>query len=131
MLNKDEDALNARFAAGMDEAAIQVLVDNQPDEKVDKSRIYTRWTIQAGDSEKVQSDDLMKQLGVAYFQIIAPLETWTDDANELRDKFLALFRNWRSDDRCLQVYKLSLETPPNKEAYQINCKVFWRSHRKS
>lgn len=131
MLDKDEAALNARFAAGMDEADIQVIVDNQPDEKIDQSRIYTRWTIQPGESELVQTDGLMKQLGVAKFQIIAPLETWNDDANDLRDKFLGLFRNWRSDDRCLQVYKIGSDKPPNKTAYQINCTVYWRSHRTS
>jgi hypothetical protein len=131
MLDKDEAALNARFAAGMDEADFQVIVDNQPDETIDQSRIFTRWTIQPGDSELIQTDGMMIQLGVAYFQIIAPLETWTDEAHDLRDQFLNLFRNWRSEDRCLQVYKLGVDKPPNKTAYQINCKVFWRSHRKS
>ncbi|KQN28102.1 hypothetical protein ASF00_09340 [Sphingomonas sp. Leaf34] len=130
MLALDEAALNERFSANIDVEQFQVLVENQPDEAVDSTRIYCRWFIEPGSSELVQSDNTHHQLGTAVFQIIAPKETWTDDADALRDQFLALFRRWRSPDHCLRVYKMESSKPRQDDCYQLNCKVFWESYRR-
>jgi hypothetical protein len=130
MLELDEAALNARFSDNIDVEEYQVLVENQPDEELDKTRIYSRWLIEPGASELVQSDNTHHQLGTATLQIIAPKETWTDEADALRDEFLALFRRWRSPDHALRVYKLDVRKPKQDDCYQINCIVFWESYRR-
>lgn len=130
MIALDEAALNARFSDNIDIEANQVLVENQPDESVDQTRIYSRWQIDAGASELVQSNNTHHQLGTATLQIIAPKESWTDDADALRDQFLNLFRRWRSEDGALRVYKLDVRKPKQDDCYQINCVVFWESYRR-
>jgi hypothetical protein len=130
MLALDEAALNKRFSDNIDIEEHQVLVENQPDEQVDATRIYSRWQIEAGASQLVQSNNTHHQLGTATFQIIAPRETYTDGADALRDEFLALFRRWRSDDHALRVYKLDVRKPKQDDCYQINCVVFWESYRR-
>lgn len=130
MLALDEAALNARFSDNIEIEANQVLVENQPDEAVDTTRIYSRWIIEPGASELVQSNNTHHQLGTATLQIIAPKEQWTDDADALRDEYLNVFRRWRSADGNLRVYKMEVSKPRRDDCYQINCKVFWESYRR-
>lgn len=130
MLALDEAALNARFSDNIDIEENQVLVENQPDEAIDETRIYSRWQIEAGSSELVQSNDTHHQLGTATFQIIAPKETWTDEADALRDEFLNVFRRWRSADGALRVYKMDVRKPKQADCYQINCVIYWESYRR-
>ena len=130
MLNLDEDALNARFAAGMDVEALQVCVDNQPDEQIDRSRIFCFWSVNGGPTGKVQSDNLYQTEGTATLRISAPAETWSDGANAIRDQFFSLFRGWRSEDRALKVIQTFPTKPPFKDRYVVDCHLVWGSWRR-
>lgn len=130
MLDLDEKALTDQLATGFDIGDPQMLLENQLSAKLDMTKVFYRWSIQAGDSRLVASDGLTEQLGVAIFQIVAPAQTWADDASAVRDQLFDAFRRFRSDDRCLRVYKLSSDKPPSKGSYIINCKVFWESYRR-
>lgn len=133
MLQLDIDALNARFASGMDADALQVLVENQPKQDIDETRIYCRWVIEPGDSQCVQTG-LQKsyiQLGVATLQIIVPQGTYMDDGYAVRTHFTDLFRGWRSADKALTVYQIKNETPRRDGYAEINCRIMWESLRHS
>lgn len=140
-MNADETALNDHFLVGMGmmldgdtdnpSPPFTLLSENQAEAAVDASGIYARWTIEPGASTTVQSDGLQLQLGVAYFQVVAPkgsLEL-ADEARGLRDQFFTLFRRWRSDDRKLEVYQTASSVTPDKDAYVIKATIYWRSLR--
>lgn len=101
----DRAALNDRFQGGMDVEALQVLVENQPVEEIDESRIYSFWVIDPAGSDRVERGPsaMIEQVGIAMFRIIVPAGTYLEDAYEARAKFVELFRDWRSDDKALTV----------------------------
>lgn len=127
----DEDALNARFASGMDADALQISVDNQiTSDSLNKTKLYCHWSIEAGDSQLATFDGKDITLGVAMLKVVAPSQTYTDAAWKVRDQFFALFRGWRSDDGCVRVYKFGQNAIPVDVGYQAVYRIYWESLRK-
>ncbi len=134
MLQKDIDALNARFFDNMDSEAIQLLVENQPDEDLDDSALQSRWIINPGLSTSVSlgPDFLVAQYGTATLQIFVPKGQYTGPGNDLRDQFNKVFRGWRSPDKKLIVDDLKSTSSTYKDKFHlINAMFFWHSNRRS
>jgi hypothetical protein len=137
MIQKDIEALNARLFDNMDVEAIQLLVENQKDQTIDATRVWTRWIINPGASETraLGPNPTYTQYGTATLQIFVPKGLMTGPGNDIRDQFNNLFRGWRSADKKLVVDNLKSNTSTYKrgdqEFYLINAMVFWHSNRKT
>ena len=137
MLQLDIDALNYRFFDNMDVEDLQTLVENQPDEDIDDTQVWTRWVINPGISESrsLGKDFLVTQYGVATLQIFVPKGLYTGPGNDVRDQFNRLFRGWRSADKKLVVDSLKSESSTYKrgtvEFHLINAKFMWHSTRRN
>jgi len=134
MLDQDIAALNNRLFDNIDTEELQLLVENQPDEVIDNTRVWTRWIIYPGMSdESAIGSNRVVQYGTATLQIFVPKGLYTGPGNEVRDQFNALFRGWRSDDRKLVVDSLKSEQSTyiknGQEFYLINAKFSWHSVR--
>lgn len=55
MFSRDEEVLNTRFADTIDIEQYQVLVANQPEQAVDRDRIFCRWRVNPGTTERTSS----------------------------------------------------------------------------
>lgn len=143
MLQLDEQALADHFwetelsyVANDGETVIlddsQKLIQNQPMEQIDETRPWVRFTISPGMSRPDQTGDnpTHLQLGIAYLQVFAPKGTGMSQAKGIRDKFLGSFRNFRSPDHRLHVYRTGVDTIDDKAYTQIKVSVFWESLRK-
>lgn len=137
MLQQDIDALNARFFDNMDAEAIQLLVENQPDENLNDNALWSKWIINPGLSTQTSlgRDFLVTQYGTATLQIFVPKGLYTGPGNDLREQFNTLFRGWRSADKKLVVDDLkSTSSSYNKggsEFHLINAMFFWHSKRRT
>ncbi len=137
MLQKDIQALNDRFFDNMDAEAIQLLVENQPDEELDDSRLWAKWIINPGMSEtrSLGKDFAVTQYGMATLQIFIPKGQYTGPGDDLRDQFNKLFRGWRSADKKLVVDSLKSESSAyakgSNEFHLINAKFAWHSNRRT
>ena len=130
MLQLDIDALNDRFFDNMDAEAIQLLVENQPDEELDETLPWVRWTITPGDSKLTAiSPALFTSLGTATLQIFVPKGKGTGAAIDIKEVFENAFREWRSTDKRLRIYKMSSTKGTDKNALQVNVTVFYESRR--
>ncbi len=134
MLQKDIDALNDRFFDNMDAEAIQLTVENQPDEDLDDTKLWTKWVINPGLSTSVSMgrDFDVMQWGTATLQIFIPKGLYTGPGNDLRDQFNKLFRGWRSADKKLLIDDLKSTSSEYKEKFHlINAMVMWHSKRRT
>jgi hypothetical protein len=134
MLQLDIDALNDRFFDNMDVEDIQLTVENQPDEDLDDTKLWTKWIINPGLSTSVSlgRDFLVTQYGTATLQIFIPKGLYTGPGNDLRDQFNALFRGWRSADKKLIVDDLKSTSSEYKEKFHlINAMATWHSMRRT
>ena len=136
MLQLDIDALNDRFFDNMDAEAIQLLVENQPDEDLDDTQVWTRWVINPGLSvtKSIGRDFMVTQYGTAALQIFIPKGLYTGPGNDVRDQFNELFRGWRSADKKLLVDNLKSQSSTYKkgetEFHLINAIIEWHSNRR-
>ncbi len=137
MLQKDIKALNDRFFDNIDAEAIQLLVENQPDEELDDNRLWAKWIINPGMSEtrSLGEDFAVTQYGMATLQIFIPKGQYTGPGDDLREQFNKLFRGWRSADKKLVVDSLKSEsstyTKASNEFHLINAKFAWHSNRRT
>jgi len=137
MIQKDIAALTNRLMDNMDAEAIQLLVENQPDQAIDETKVWTRWIVNPGASEThaLGANPTYTQYGTATLQIFTPKGLYTGPGNDIRDQFNALFRGWRSADKKLAVDNLKSTSSTYKRGEQefhlINAMVFWHSNRKS
>ncbi len=137
MLAKDIAALNDRFFDNMDVATIQLTVENQPDEELDDTKLWTKWVINpdVSESRSLGKDFIVTQYGTATLQIYVPKGLYTGPGTDLRDKFNKLFRGWRSADRKLLVDNMkssqSEYTRGTSDFYLINAMLFWHSNRRT
>lgn len=134
MLQQDIDALNDRFFDNMDPEAIQLLVENQPDENLDDDALWTKWIINPGLSitDSLGKDFIVTQYGTATLQIFVPKGLYTGPGNDVREQFNKLFRGWRSPDKRLSVDNLKSESSTYKDKfYLINAMFFWHSKRRT
>lgn len=137
MLQKDIQALNDRFFDNMDAEAIQLLVENQPDEELDDNRLWAKWIINPGLSETttVGLNPTITQYGMATLQIFIPKGQYTGPGDDLREQFNRLFRGWRSADKKLVVDNLKSEsstyTKGSNVFHLINAKFAWHSNRRT
>lgn len=132
MLQLDIKALNDRFFDNMPVNEIQLTVENQPDEDLDDTRLWTKWIINPGISETTSfgRDFNVTQYGNATLQIFIPKGLYTGPGNELRDQFNALFRGWVSADKKLIVSNLKSTSSEYKDKFHlINAMFNWRSNR--
>lgn len=135
MIQLDIDALNNRLFDNMDIEELQLLVENQPDEDIDDTKVWTRWVINPGLSEETAlgANFRVYQEGTATLQIFIPKGLYTGPGNDIRDQFNRLFRGWRSADRKLVVDKLKSQssnyTRGSTEFHLINAMIFWHSIR--
>jgi hypothetical protein len=137
MIQKDITALTNRLMDNMDVEAIQLLVENQPDQATDETRVWTRWIVNPGASEThaLGPDPIYKQSGTATLQIFVPKGLYTGPGNDIRDQFNALFRGWRSADNKLVVDNLKSTSGTYKqndqEFHMTEAKILWHSKRKT
>lgn len=137
MLQLDIDALNDRFFDNMDAEAIQLLVENQPDEDLDDTQVWTRWVINPGLSvtNSIGRDFMVTQYGTATLQIFIPKGLYTGPGNDVREQFNELFRGWRSADKKLLVDNLKSQSSTYKkgetEFHLINAMIKWHSNRRT
>jgi hypothetical protein len=142
MLADDEQALNDQFWATtlsyVNDHGVTVtltdddkLIANQPDEDIDETKPWVRFTIEAGSSDQATTGlyHAYNQLGVAYLQVFAPKGSGMKKASSIRDQFAGAFRNWSSDDGHCHTYKLSYQTIEQATYAQINVTVYWESRR--
>lgn len=141
MLYLDVDALNARFFAipltyKDDNGATvtlpdtQKVVENQPAEDQDETKPWVRWTITPGASAPVTTGPItFKSLGVAVLEIYIPKGKGVGQAVDLKTAFENGFRNWKSGDKCLKVYKLDSSKGADKDYLHVNVTVFYESKR--
>jgi len=121
----------------MDSEAIQLLVENQPDEDLDDGKLWSKWIINPGlsTSRSLGEDFVVAQYGTATLQIFVPKGLYTGPGNDLRDRFNKLFRGWRSPDKRLVVDDLkstsSAYSRGGADFYLINAMFMWHSHRRS
>ncbi len=137
MIQKDITALTNRLMDNMDAEAIQLLVENQPDQDIDDTRVWTRWIVNPNFDETytLGANPIYKQTGTATLQIFVPKGLYTGPGNDIRDQFNALFRGWRSADKKLVVDNLKSASSTYKrgdqEFHLINAMIFWHSLRKT
>jgi hypothetical protein len=137
MLNLDIQALTDRLFDNMDVEELQLLVENQPDEDIDDTQVWTRWIINPGLSEETAlgANYRVVQYGTATLQILVPKGLYTGPGDDVRDQFNALFRGWRTDDGKLVIDNLksqsSTYTKAGQEFHLINAMAFWHSVRTS
>lgn len=141
MLYLDIDALNAKFWSTAltykDEAGTtqtlpvgQKLVENQPDEELDETKPWVRWTITPGESKITQvSPALFTSLGTATLQIFVPKGKGTGAAIDIKEVFQNSFRQWRSTDKALRIYKMSDGKGAGKDYLEVTVTVFYESKR--
>lgn len=141
MLYLDVDALNARFFATAltykDDGGTTVtltdaqkLVENQPPEELDETKPWVRWTINPGASQQTGiSPALFTNIGTATLQVFIPKSKGTGQATDLKTSFENNYRNWRSADKCLRVYKLDSSKGPDKDHHQVNVTIYYESKR--
>ncbi len=136
MIDLDKAALNERLFDNMDTEALQLLVENQPDEDLDDTKVWTRWVINPGLSkDRVLGKDLLvTQYGTATLQIFIPKGLYTGPGDDVREQFNRLFRGWRSPDKALLIDNLKSDSSTykrgNTEFHLINAMVFWHSNRR-
>lgn len=136
LLDMDKKALNDRFFDNMDIAALQLVVENQPDEDLDDTKLWAKWIINPGLSEQTSlgTNPTVKQHGTATLQIFIPKGLYTGPGDDVRNQFNKLFRGWRSPDRKLVVGNLksqsSTYTQGGAEFHLINAMFFWSSKRR-
>lgn len=133
-MQKDLQALNDRLFDNMDAEEIQLLVENQPDEDIDETALWSRWIINPGVSNTSSiGGDRIVQFGTATLQIFVPKGHYTGPGEDLRDQFNRLFRGWRSPDNKLSVDNLKSTSSTYKkdaaEFHLINAMFFWHSTR--
>jgi hypothetical protein len=137
MIQLDIDALNARLFDNMDILELQLLVENQPDEDIDETRVWTRWIINPGVSEETAlgANYRVVQYGTVTLQVFTPKGLYTGPGGDIRDEFNKLFRGWRSEDKKLIIDNLksqsSTYTKNGQEFHLINAMASWRSTRTS
>ena len=141
MLYLDIDAINAKFFAvpltykdsknvTQTLAPNQLLVENGPTENVDETKPWVRWTINPGESKRTAvSPALFTSLGTATLQVFAPKGTGVGVAIDIKSAFENAFRDWRSPDKCLRIYKMSSTKGTDKDFLQINVTVYYESKR--
>lgn len=136
MADLDKAALNDRLFDNMDAEAIQLLVENQPDEDLDDTQLWTRWIINPGLStdRTIGKDVMVTQYGTATLQIFVPKGLYTGPGDDVREQFTKLFRGWRSPDKALRVYNMKADSSTYKrgdaEFHLINAMIYWRSNRR-
>jgi hypothetical protein len=137
MIQKDIQALNDRFFDNMDVEDIQLLVENQPDEELDDTQLWSKWIINPGLSETTSlgRDFQVTQYGNATLQIFIPKGQYTGPGDDLREQFNKLFRGWRSADKKLVVTDLKSQSSNYKkgeaEFHLINAMFSWHSKRRT
>ncbi|UYY77495.1 phage tail terminator-like protein [Sphingomonas sp. R1] len=137
MIQKDITALTNRLMDNMDAEAIQLLVENQPDQAIDETKVWTRWIVNPNFDETytLGPNPIYKQRGTATLQIFIPKGLYTGPGNDIRDQFNALFRGWRSADKKVVVENLKSTSSTYKrgdqEFHLINATAFWHSNRKT
>jgi hypothetical protein len=131
MIELDLAALNGRLFATFDPDNTQIVVDNQPDEDFDDTQVWMDWTIEPGSQRRVQNgiNPVYEQLGTATLQIHVPQGAYTGPGDDVQKRFEDAFRDWRSDDRALRVYRIASSKLRNADNFQMNVTVFWESHR--
>lgn len=143
MLQQDIDLLNDRFWSSpltysLREGEVlvlsdeQMLVENQPDDDLDDTQVWTKWIINPGISTPTTMgpNPNITQYGTATLQIFVPKGLYTGPGNDLRDQFNKLFRGWRSADRKLVVGDLKSSSSEYQGKFHlINAMFNWRSNR--
>ena len=144
MLELDEQALSDAFwdisLSYTDEDGETVvlsderkLVVNQPSENIDDTQPWVRFTILPGDSQMDATGTIptYQQLGTAVLQVFAPKGTGLSAAREIRDQFIAAFRNWTSPDGHCHTYRVNNNVVEQDAYVQLNVTVFWESLRRA
>jgi len=131
MISEDVNALTNRFFDLFDETDVNILVEGQPTIDVDETRCWMRFTVSPGFGKQSTMSENAKfqQLGVATLQVFAPEGHGTYEAFQIQDKFMLGFRNWRSADKKIHVYKSSNDKSTQDGYTQYNINVFWESQR--
>jgi hypothetical protein len=108
----------------------QKVVENQPNEDQDETKPWVRWTITPGASQQTATGPaLFTSLGTATLQVFVPKGKGAGQAIDLKTAFENGFRNWKSGDKCLKVYKLDSSKGADKDYLQVNVAVFYESKR--
>ncbi|WP_448538530.1 hypothetical protein [Sphingobium yanoikuyae] len=142
MIYLDVDDLNARFwtcelSYKNDDGETvvlsdsQKLVENQPDEEIDATQPYVRWTIEPGASvQKVNAGPHMfRSVGTAYLQVFVPKGMGTGPATDLVDCFHNHFRKYRSEDTCLRVLSTDQRKGNDKKFFDVKASFAYESNR--
>ncbi len=141
MLYLDIDALNAKFWAtplsykdgsGVAQTLTpdQKLVENGPTQELDETKPFVRWTINPGESKRTAvSPALFTSIGTATLQVFIPKGKGVALGTDIKSAFENAFRDWRSNDKTVRVYKMTSTKGPDKSLHQINVTIFYESKR--
>lgn len=136
MADLDKQALNNRLFDNMNVEALQLVVENQPDEDLNDAQLWCRWIINPGLStdRSLGKERTVTQYGTATLQIFVPKGLYTGIGDDVKEQFNGLFRGWRSADKALVVNDLkstsSTYSKDGIEFHLINAMIYWHSNRR-
>lgn len=130
----DFAALRERFVTEWDDE-IATFFANEEAEDPDESEPYVRFSVNPGNRAPYLggSDPMDSQLGRIWLQIFMPKNRGTVEAYDLADRFIAIFKGWRSDDDAIRIYQSDTMQQPSGEngTYQVNVSIAYESLRRA
>lgn len=127
----DFEALRARFATEWDDP-VPTYFANEEAGDPDESEPYVRFSVIPGNAAPYMISGVTSQLGRVWLQIFMPKNRGTVEAYDLADRFVGIFKGWRSDDGCLRIYESDTSPQPSGEngMYQVNVSIRYEALRR-
>lgn len=105
MIETDIKSLRARFFTQFSTSDPQVLWLGKKPLNINEAEPFVTFSVEPGACELVEKGVTRThlQLGLVSLFVSVPKGTGLGEGYKLRDKFVALFRNWVSDDKALVI----------------------------
>lgn len=133
MLQDDIQTLRTRLHETLGQSGITIFYDNEGNQTPDATQVWCRFSVRPGEAEVVGRDQAahFERTGFCILQIMVPEAEGSALGFVAAEQFEAAFRDWRSTDKALKVYRVSTQPVIGEKGYyQINTFVYWRSHRR-
>lgn len=131
MLTTDFETIKQRFVDQWTNT-VTTLYDNAPNQTLDPTLPYVRFSVIAGASEHAGGNaatGLKRQLGRIWLDIYIPRQQGEKAALDLIDEFAPIFRNWRSDDAALHCKTEEISRRDEEPYYRVKVQFEWESLR--
>lgn len=134
MIQADLAALRARFFTAFPADDRQVTWMGKPTVNPDESKPYCRLVIEPGAADIVEKGILKTYLtiGVITLTITVPKGTGLAAGYDIRDKFVTLFRDWRSSDGALSMGEINDGAITEDDtSIKLRVRIRWESFRRT